>query len=358
MRSARSISTIMLTLLAMVGLMACSEKDGLVAPLPPPTPTGTICVDVTPDSCLFTWSLTSADSSIHTGCGDSILTDIPCGDWEIVWNDQDDFFPPSPHQDVHTLAADNTVTFAVTYFSRPTGPLKVLFLGASYFGFNARPDMCAYLVESMGREVEIDGHYPGGRFLDYHAVSQTTEALIQSRVWDYVILQGVGRMTAYPRDCHFDLSATINHIVTKVHQYSSPETKVMYQLPWAFEDGMLWTADGTDDYFAMQQRAYDRTLELAENLDIVIAPVGWAWNTIMLEGPRPHYLFMTDWNHPSVRGSYLMACVFYTSLFRESVVGASYCGNVPTIEAAHFQEVGSNMVLDNLELWHLEGDKK
>ena len=74
----------------------------------------------------------------------------------------------------------------------------------------------------------------------------------------------------------------------------------------------------------------------------------------MREKPPLHYLFMSDWNHPSLRDSYLMTCVIFASIYRESVEGASYLGGVPQDEALHFQETASTIVLDNLERWELD----
>jgi hypothetical protein len=103
----------------------------------------------------------------------------------------------------------------------------------------------------------------------------------------------------------------------------------------------------------MQMHIYDNTLTYPDLVEVVISPVGWAWNTIMLEEPPEHYLFMADWNHPSLRGSYLTACVIYSSVFREPVEGNSFIAGLPAYEANHFQSVASQTVMDNLGLWRL-----
>lgn len=62
---------------------------------------------------------------------------------------------------------------------------------------------------------------------------------------------------------------------------------------------------------------------------------------------------MSDWNHPSLKGSYLMACVIYSTVFRERTTGIEYYADIPEDDASNFQEVGSDIVLDNLELWNI-----
>jgi len=136
---------------------------------------------------------------------------------------------------------------------------------------------------------------------------------------------------------------------------NSEMTKMMYCLPWAFEDGMAWLDDWTDLFSDMQQKIYKNTLAYANDIGFAIAPVGMAWYTILEEKNYPlHYLHMSDWNHPSVKGSYVMACVIYSSIFKESTEGEVYNTSFSEEEALYFQEVASSTVLDSLELWHLK----
>ena len=65
-------------------------------------------------------------------------------------------------------------------------------------------------------------------------------------------------------------------------------------MPWAFEDGMVWYNGWTDDYFDMQQIIYDKTLQMADNIDFIIAPVGWAFKPVMEENNSLHYLYLSD----------------------------------------------------------------
>ena len=132
-------------------------------------------------------------------------------------------------------------------------------------------------------------------------------------------------------------------------------TKMTFCLPWAFEDGMAWKEGWTDLYADMQEKIYTNTLKYADEIGFVIAPVGWAWYEILKEKNYPlHYLHLSDWNHPSLRGSYLMACVIYSTIFKESTIGIEYKANIPKEEATCFQDAASNTVLDSLELWHIE----
>ncbi|MCD4729751.1 MAG: T9SS type A sorting domain-containing protein, partial [Bacteroidales bacterium] len=131
-------------------------------------------------------------------------------------------------------------------------------------------------------------------------------------------------------------------------------TRMVFQMPWAFEDGMTWYQNWTDTYEDMQIHIYDNTLLYSEEIGFEIAPVGWAWYAVLEEYNYPlHYLHMSDWNHPSLRGSYLMACVIYSTVFQESTVNIPYHASIPEEEAVYFQTVASDTVLSNLELWNI-----
>jgi hypothetical protein len=191
-------------------------------------------------------------------------------------------------------------------------------------------------------------------YLFDHASSSTTESKINELDWDYVILQGVGTNTAYPD--YFTDHPVYPALVTikdKISQ-NCESTKIIYCMPWAFEDGMTWYQDWTDTYEDMQIKIFATTLNYSEKIGFIIAPVGWAWYTVLEEQDYPlHYLHMSDWNHPSLKGSYLMACVIFSTLYLESSVGLSYFGGLLKEEANYFQSVASHTVLSNLSLWNI-----
>jgi len=177
---------------------------------------------------------------------------------------------------------------------------------------------------------------------------------MNERDWDYVVLQGVGVLVAYPE--HFTDHPVYPALITLRDKiYANCEsTRMVFCMPWAFEDGMTWYQNWTDTYEDMQIHIYTNTLLYSEEIGFEIAPVGWAWYAVLEEYNYPlHYLHMSDWNHPSFKGSYLMACVIYSTVFQETTVGIPYHGGIPAEEAVYFQAVASDTVLNNLELWNI-----
>jgi hypothetical protein len=231
---------------------------------------------------------------------------------------------------------------------------KILLIGSSYFNFNNLANLVKNLADSSNKEVFIEMHGQNGLYLSDHANSSSTEAKINERDWDYVILQGVGMLIAYPE--HFTDHPVYPALITlrdKIHA-NCESTRMVFQMPWAFEDGMTWYQNWTDTYEDMQIHIYNNTLQYSDEIGFEIAPVGWTWYAVLEEYNYPlHYLHMSDWNHPSLKGSYLMACVIYSTVFQESTVCNPYYGGIQQDTAEYFQLVASDTVLNNLELWNI-----
>ncbi len=233
-------------------------------------------------------------------------------------------------------------------------PLEILFIGSSYFNWDDLPNLVKNLAENSGKEVFIDKYIPSGLYLANHANSSITEAKINERNWDYVILQGVGVLIAYPNyDTRHPVYPALVTLKDKIHK-NCASTQMIFCLPWAFEDGMTWVEGWTDTYKDMQTKIYNNTLQYSNNIGFTIAPVSWAWYKVLDEKNYPlHYLHISDWNHPSLKGSYLMACVIHSTIFLESTVGIPYYTSLVEDEATYFQTVASNTVLNDIDLWNI-----
>ncbi len=241
----------------------------------------------------------------------------------------------------------------------PGDSCRILFIGSSYFNYHNLTALFENLADSSEIEVYIDQRIPSGLYLSDHASSSETEAKINEKKWDYIFLQGVGRLTAYPQ--FYSDHPVYPALVTLRNKISAncDSTKMVFCLPWAYEDGMTWLPGWTDTYEDMQIKIYDNTLQWSDDIGFVISPVGWAWYAVLDENNYPlHYLHMSDWNHPSLRGSYLMACVIYSTVFLESSINIPYYGGLPEHEAIYFQTVASNIVLDSLDLWHITSQEE
>ena len=228
------------------------------------------------------------------------------------------------------------------YASEPT---KILFIGSSYFNFNNLPALLKNLVAQSPFEVEIDSYMQNGLFLADHANSPITEGKIRSTSWDYIIFQGAGSLMAYPDSItHHPVRPAISTLRELILQ-NSPNTRIVFCMPWAFEDGMTWKEGWSDSYDDMQEKIDSVTLIYEDEFNLLIAPVGRAWAQVLKEKEYPlHYLHQSDWNHPTVKGSYLTACVLFSTLFHRSSQGNSFRTGLSKEEARYFQHLASEIV--------------
>jgi len=231
---------------------------------------------------------------------------------------------------------------------------EILFIGSSYFVANNLPALVEEFASLTKKEVFIDEYIPSGVLLWEHANSIQTEVKIYEKDWDFVVLQGVGVLTAYPEEYpRAPVLAALQRLDSIITR-NCPTTKTVFCMPWAFEDGMTWKEGWTDTYADMQEHIYTNTLNWSDEIGFVISPVGWAWYQVLEEKEYPlHYLHLSDWNHPSLRGSYLMACTVFSTIFQVSTVGIPFYANLLQDEALYFQEVASSIVLNTPGLWHL-----
>jgi len=75
--------------------------------------------------------------------------------------------------------------------------------------------------------------------------------------------------------------------------------------------------------------------EVGKDLGVDVAPVGLAWESVMKERPDLN-LFMEDFEHPNIHGTYLATAVVYATVFRRSPVELGYLPPGVTPEAGAF----------------------
>jgi len=233
--------------------------------------------------------------------------------------------------------------------------IEILFIGNSYFIYNNLPALVDSLAINSGKDIYIFSYSLPGTSLAEHIESDIVRTKINERDWEYVILIGSGAEMAYPEyflSSHTSLS--LLEFKNRI-EYNCSSTKMIFCMSWAYEDGIIFSDGTIDTYEGMQNAIYDNTLLYSNTIGFEIAPVGWAWYKVLEEKGYPlHYLHRPDWNHPSLRGSYIMACVVYTTIFQETTVGNKYYADLPVDEASYLQNNGSTIVLDNIDLWNID----
>ncbi len=216
--------------------------------------------------------------------------------------------------------------------------------------------MTSNLAISLGDEITFDSKTNGGFSFANQLNDPLTHAKIQSKPWDYVVLQGQSQEPSFPyTQVNTNTLPQAVQLADSVYdnRYCS---QAMFFMTWGREVGdPQW--DSINTFYKMNDRLRLAYLRFVDSTESSVAPVGVAWRYIRDNHPTIQ-LYSGDGSHPSVAGTYLAACTFYASLFRKSPVGASYISTLDATTAGILQNAASLCVLDSLESWHLRSNEE
>ncbi len=234
---------------------------------------------------------------------------------------------------------------------------SILFLGNSLtYSNGGLQNELRSLALSLGDTLEVDANNTGGATFSDHCNNATSLAKIQSRAWDYVVLQGQSQEPSFPPlQVQQDTYPYAAILSDSVHNNSAC-TQLLFFMSWGRPNGdtqncasypVICTYDG------IQGRLRTSYLEMAEANDGWAVPCGMAFSEIFHNHPEIN--LFSDAIHPSMHGTYLAACTFYASIFHKSPVGASYIpAGITQNEATLLQTTAWNTVNDSVETWLID----
>ena len=230
---------------------------------------------------------------------------------------------------------------------------RVLFIGNSLTGTNNLPQQFKNIALAAGKSIYVDDASMGGATLQNHLNSPSTINKIQQGNWDYVVLQEQSQLPSWvnQRDSMFyPFAKSLDSII---HIYN-PCGQTVFFMTFAHRNGDLGILQnaGFDTYWAMQQRIRDGYMFIADSLNAIVCPVGWAFRQSRIQYPLLE-LYMADHNHPSDTGTYLAAATFYSTIYQDSSVSIPNYGNIGSTTAIAMQHIASHMVMDSLSLWNI-----
>jgi hypothetical protein len=212
---------------------------------------------------------------------------------------------------------------------------RVLFIGNSFTYTNDLPAMLEALARSRGRHVLARELAWANATLAEHLASSSTASALASVEWNDVVLQEQSKIPAVESLRLADMAPPARQLVRMIR--ASGATPLLF-LTWAHLRG--WPEQSLFGYASMQA-ALDRGYQAASReLHTRIVPVGDAWWDAYRR-PESYVLFRRDLFHPTVAGTYLAACVFFASVFRENPQGLSYRAGLPPGEASHLQAIAA-----------------
>ena len=232
----------------------------------------------------------------------------------------------------------------------------VLFLGNSYTYSNNLPDLLYQLSLAGGDSILHDSNTPGGYTFQMHTTDANSLSKINSRPWNYVILQGQSQEpaldTPYVVNNVFPYATQLNNLI----QANDSCTQTIYFMTWGRKNGDASNCVAYPPvctFAGMQDQLRGRYVQMAQDNNAIVAPVGEAWKNVIATNPA-FDLYSPDESHPSIYGSYLTACVFYATIYRESPAGLNFYGGLPQNDALLLQTIAGNTVLDSMNVWNTE----
>ena len=214
-------------------------------------------------------------------------------------------------------------------FSAVAEETRILFVGNSYTG-QVRKTVSSFIKASPeGGSTHLEFISPGGKNLEFHLKNKATTDKIREGNWDYVFLQDQSQTPAvFPK--RFESGATgLDKLI------DAAGAKTVFYQTWGRRDGYKMNAKLFPTYESMQKALSKNYISVAKQCDAVVAPVGDTWALVRKANPAlGKALYKGDGSHPSAKGAYLAACVFYATVFKKSPETVRYKGGLSDEEAA------------------------
>lgn len=232
---------------------------------------------------------------------------------------------------------------------------KVLFIGNSYTYVNNLPQLVADIALSKSDTVLYDSNTPGGYTFNMHSQDATTLQKIKSQQWDVVILQAQSQEPSFSPSQVMSQTYPFAKRLCDSIRANNPCTEIMFYMTWGRKNGDASNCASyapVCTYIGMQARLRESYMMFSDSFKTSVAPVGVAWKNFRNNYPTID-LYQLDESHPSLHGSYLAACVFYSSIFKKTCVGSTYNPSLPSTDVANIQTISSQTVLDSVSVWNL-----
>jgi hypothetical protein len=177
--------------------------------------------------------------------------------------------------------------------------LKVLIVGNSKFYWHDMPKMLVYLLRSGNPNLALKlTEVQGDAFtLEEHWADGTARRMIRERgPWDYVVLlERTGRAES-PEETQF---------------FEQALTEFAREVEAAKARLVLTESYNDDEDRAEDHLTHTTIASAASRHKAYVMPVGSAWASVRAHHPHIN-LYDEDNHHPGLKGTYLMACVFYS----------------------------------------------
>lgn len=215
---------------------------------------------------------------------------------------------------------------------------RVLFIGNSYTYANNLPLIFSNLSASGNKNTVTDISAPGGYSFENHYSNPETISKIKMGNWNFVLLQEQSQMPVIP---YYRFNFTYPYAILLDSIIKSYGQQTVFFVTWGREAGgeqciNSYCSPVFINYYHMQDSLTASYRMIADSVNALTAPAGEAWRIARTLNPLID-LWDSDGSHPSLKGSYLAACLFYKKLFNQSPAGLVYTAGLSTQDALFLQ---------------------
>ncbi|MBT8196295.1 MAG: T9SS type A sorting domain-containing protein [Bacteroidia bacterium] len=215
--------------------------------------------------------------------------------------------------------------------------------------------LTANLALSVGDTLIYDNNTPGGYTLEGHSTNANSLNKIMQGDWDFVVLQEQSQRPSFPigqvQNDVFPYATFLDSVINANNTCG----ETMFYMTWGRKNGdasncVAWPPVCT--YQEMDSLLHLRYMQMANDNDAVVSPVGALWNYLRINHPSIE-LYSPDESHPSVEGSYAAACSFYTTIFRKDPTFITDIHTLDPFDAANIRTAARIVVYDSLLNWNI-----
>ena len=245
---------------------------------------------------------------------------------------------------------------------------SVLMFGNSYTQQNSLHSLLQNMVNSAGGNVSASALTGGGMRLPQHFTNVNTSGnqwntTLSNSAWDYVVLQDQSQVPSFPRTDTYWIDSK-NAAISLADRIDSEGSDVVLLMTWGRRAGDAQNPIRNSNFTVMQENLESGYLDFQSNMtsstsaNVWVAPVGLAWKAVhddvvasnltpTAPGNMFFDLYSSDGSHPSLSGSYLAACVLYSTLTGMSPVGVNDSTNLNSTLKLQLQQYAADTVLNN-----------
>jgi hypothetical protein len=235
--------------------------------------------------------------------------------------------------------------FALSETTVEHEPLRVLFIGNSFTN-QIQGTLTSLIQASPYSESTIEYVAPDSWTLQQHEQSNNTMSKIRSSNWDFVVLQEQSFRATLP-----DERTQFYNAVTNLSEaIKESGAQVVLYMTWGWRYGDTYNPQISPDYETMQQILIEAYTEAAHQVDAIIAPVGIAWQRVRRNNPDlGQQLYQGDGYHPSYQGTFLVANVFYATLFGADPTHLGFVGSLSAEDAVYLKRQAREVCIPNAD---------